>query len=538
MTIYVGQSIVKKHGGMGLGAQRPAPEVEASFTQEPIDVAESTPERKVLTHRHFGHPEEHPVTLRHRKASADPSHGEEDKIIDEYKDLYDKARKGECNPLEMKRVHELRGRLQEIQATREGDARRILGRDMVEAADAQGGTFSLKPRTAPAKPAAPKPSGGNLLTQTASGRSGKTFKGEYPEDYYGDDVEEEGGLESTISWSVEKAVDAVLMASSTIMKAHNGEPHYPADEEEDDGIHGSMPDPTFGEVAHDVQHAGQAGPYSGDVTFGSTAKKGELRNQGDPQFDPLARRSRGLSEKGAGDHYLKPGEQAPEGAKVQQGPRGGKFIPGGGGGGQLHPRDEQDLQSLKVQKPAAPKDDEMAGAPQWVREATQGTPENSAARERQAQSGLTGQALRDAEEDVHTVAEDLMMNREAKAALEKNVIGLVERIWERDLRTGDLSEDAWEDATDGLERTLTELGGGKLHPEAVKSYAKAWAVDLLQPFLDRQTAMLEDYGYGDHPSLSPGERNPSMGRWSSDPVYVSSSANVHKGAAFVQRPVK
>lgn len=285
MTIAVGQSIVSKQGSMSVGTQMPIqapPTMEASYTQDPVDVAESDPSRKVLTHRHFGHPEEHPVTLRHRKASVDPMHGEEDKVIDEYKDLYDKARRGECNPVEMKRVHQLRGRLQEIQASRESDARRILGGDLLEAAASPGGGFSLKPPAPMQQPAPPKVTGGNLLTQTASGRSGKTFKA-YP---------------------IRKAVDSAIMATDSIMKSHHGELHYPADRPENYGVHGSMPHPASGDVAHDVQHATATGPYSRDVTGGR------------------------ISEKAGQDgrRYLHPGEEPPPGTSVQQGPRGGQFI--------------------------------------------------------------------------------------------------------------------------------------------------------------------------------------------------------------------
>lgn len=642
MTIYVGQSVVKKQGGMGLGAQAPLPpaQVEASFTQAPIDVVESDAGRKVLTHRHFGHPEEHPVTLRHRKASADPMHAEEDKLIDEYKDLYDKARKGECNPLEMKRIHELRGRLQEIQATRETDARRILGRDMLEAADAQGGTFSLKPRQAPAKPAAPKPSGDNLLTQTASARSGKTFKGEaMSEDdeatFYGDDVAEEGGVEKrTISWSLDKAVDAAIMASSTIMKAYRGEPPYPADEAEDDGTHGSMADPASGEVAHDIRHAKTTGPYSGQVTSGSVARKARpkgwtkgsskdfwesvsekgpharcVEHVGGTVDDPHAfcawaeheatghwpgeRRGKATEEKAAGDYYLKPGEEPPPGANVQEGPRGGRFIPGDGG--RLHPKDEQDLQSMKVQpqgegptgspqgqaagetpgrgeqnRPAAPATgDETAGARAGRPNFDDVWDEFKDARgdgwgwgdPRATAPG--GGILSDEEEDAYFEeyvrdqypehAEALIADRDYAAGRDPNAVfekimdyvgtdpdakQLLDRyakLWDADARTGDLRDWHHEELASEMADWYAAKNPG-IDRKIVDEGASNWAADVFDDLARSHGWDLE--GGDDHPSLSPGERNPSMGRWSSDPVVVPSSANIYKGAAFVQRPVK
>src|SRR6476619_4109206 len=45
-------------------------------------------------HSHFGHPDRHPVRMRHRKVSADPLHKEEDGLIDEWFDLWDKAKAG------------------------------------------------------------------------------------------------------------------------------------------------------------------------------------------------------------------------------------------------------------------------------------------------------------------------------------------------------------------------------------------------------------------------------------------------------------
>lgn len=312
MTITVGQSLIAKQGGMSLGTQgpiSPSPAVEASYTQEPTTV-EEVQAKKVLTHRHFGHPEEHPVTLRHRKASIDPMHNEEDKIIDEYKDLYDKAKKGECNPLEMKRVHQLRGRLHEIQASRESDARRILGDDMLEAAAG----FSLAPPKPPQQSAPPKITGNNLLTQTASARSGKTFK----------------------SYPIKKTVDSAIMATDSILKSHRGEPHYPADLPEDYGIHGSMTDPTEGEVVSDIRGTLSKAPHKGCGDPSCASAKGNVcecschggnHAKAGGMQKALVRKP---IEKDGTRQYLKPGEEPPQDASIQEGPRGGRFISGDG----------------------------------------------------------------------------------------------------------------------------------------------------------------------------------------------------------------
>jgi hypothetical protein len=528
MTIAVGQSVVNKQG-MSVGTQAPlgpVPAVEASYTQRPVHVAETGPDRKVLTHRHFGHPEEHPVTLRHRKASADPMHGEEDKIIDEYKDLYDKARKGECNPPEMRRIQELRGRLQEIQATRETDARRILGDDMLEGADVQGHTFSLKPKAPPAQPAPRRPSGSNLLTQTASLRSGKTFKGEGLAKARGPEVDPDEELESSVSWSL----DAVVMVSDSILKAV-GEPSYPADEPEDDGIHGSMARPAYGSVAHDIEHPETEGPYSGSVTSGEVANKAGkpkgwgrgssrkfwesvskgphskcMEHVGGTVDDPHAfcawaehegtghwpaeRRE----EKAAEDvRYLRPDEQPPQGTNVQQGPRGGRFVTDSGG--QLHPKDVEEVQSLKVRRPQRSREESEATADDY------------------------GERMR-----------DMADNDPAGGRLQ----GQFKREWARSARAGDLSHDDAYDLVDPLADLFMRTNPHE-DPDVAKQAAMVVAEDIFSEFA---AGLDEDPARNDHPSLSPGERNPSMGRWSSDPVVVPSSANVYKGAAYAQRPLK
>lgn len=78
-------------------------------------------------HSHFGHPDAHPIRMRHRKMSADPLHKEEDGLLDEWYDLYDKAKQGQCTAQELKRIEEIRGRIGEINSSRSTDAERILG---------------------------------------------------------------------------------------------------------------------------------------------------------------------------------------------------------------------------------------------------------------------------------------------------------------------------------------------------------------------------------------------------------------------------
>lgn len=81
-------------------------------------------------HRHQGHPETHPVRLRHRKTSADPLHKEEDGLVDQWKDLYDKAQQGMCTPQELQQLEQIRARVGELNASRATDAERILGLSM------------------------------------------------------------------------------------------------------------------------------------------------------------------------------------------------------------------------------------------------------------------------------------------------------------------------------------------------------------------------------------------------------------------------
>ena len=235
--IRVGDSVVVKHMAGAMGGQGPAPrpDIEATYTQDPIEVVEAG---HALTHRHFGHPDEHPVAMRHRKGSADPLHGEEDKLVDEYKDLYDKARRGECTPAELGRVRDIRGRLSEINAAREGEARRVLG-SMGEW-DRDGDGFAIGQKHRPSR----RPAG-----------------------------------------TLSKAVDAAIMATGDISKGH-GEPNYPDDDPYDYGTDGSMTDPTFGE---------------GVGKGGLEKDKVYVHGRGD----------------------------APEGAELRQGPRGGLFYDDG-----------------------------------------------------------------------------------------------------------------------------------------------------------------------------------------------------------------
>lgn len=145
MAVSLGYSLVSKAGTRGsFGQQRAAVggDIAASaVTQRPVETvddpngSEDSGDRgdqrgTDLTHRHFGHPQEHPVALRHRKKSADPLHGEEDSLVDEWKDIREKATRGECSPQEMSRMRQVKGRIDEIQSTREGDARRIVGDEL------------------------------------------------------------------------------------------------------------------------------------------------------------------------------------------------------------------------------------------------------------------------------------------------------------------------------------------------------------------------------------------------------------------------
>ncbi len=96
-----------------------------------------------LTHRHFGHAQDHHIALRHRKTSADPLHGQEDKLVDEYRDLFEQARKGELAAAGMTRLRAVEGQLREIAATREAEAQGVAGAgpdDLEKHRDAQGST--------------------------------------------------------------------------------------------------------------------------------------------------------------------------------------------------------------------------------------------------------------------------------------------------------------------------------------------------------------------------------------------------------------
>lgn len=136
------------HPKRALGAQGPISSdhdlLESSYTQSPVTREDDEDPRgraslsaeaeaqadRVLTHKHWGHPQEHPISLRHRKQSADPLHGEEDKLVDEYKELWEKATRGDCSSNDMIRMRDVKGRLDEIQSSRETDARRIIGNQL------------------------------------------------------------------------------------------------------------------------------------------------------------------------------------------------------------------------------------------------------------------------------------------------------------------------------------------------------------------------------------------------------------------------
>lgn len=121
------------------------------------------------THRHYGHPDDHPVGLRHRKASQDPLHGQEDKLYDELKELRDGAGRGELSPMQMTRLREVQGQLQAIQHQRMQEAQQLaspasqVDNDVAPSAPMTGGAGT--PATSavmnngyaghPAKPATP-----------------------------------------------------------------------------------------------------------------------------------------------------------------------------------------------------------------------------------------------------------------------------------------------------------------------------------------------------------------------------------------------
>ena len=79
-------------------------------------------------------------------------------------------------------------------------------------------------------------------------------------------------IEESISWSMDKAIDAAIMLSSDVMKSHEGEPHYPADEPGDFGTNGSMTTPTSGEVSGKSKPGKNRGPYP-YATTGEVASK-------------------------------------------------------------------------------------------------------------------------------------------------------------------------------------------------------------------------------------------------------------------------
>lgn len=94
----------------------------------------------ILTHRHMGHPGEHSIALRHSKASADPLHKEEDKLVDQYKELYRLAMEGNLPPARESEMLETIAKLKEIQATRLEEAQGVVGYDdlddsMIESED-------------------------------------------------------------------------------------------------------------------------------------------------------------------------------------------------------------------------------------------------------------------------------------------------------------------------------------------------------------------------------------------------------------------
>jgi len=280
MTIAFGQVIIEKGGRRSLGMQSAisksetatelerrqdgegpfveqgpieAETVDESFTQAPIDVREN---ERSLEHRHFGHPDAHPVGMRHRKISSDPSHREEDHLLDEWKDLYDKAKSGSCTPMELRRIRDIRGRLEELNATRIEDARRIIG-DQLE--NPMRGDERVENAGVGAVPpvGGAKAAAGQLATPKWNERADALRPAGDPYAWPKRQMGKNSGLR--------KSMDAAIMLSSAIINGRD-EPPYPADEPEDDGTYGAMPDPADGEVAHDLAgSARNVGPYAGDV---------------------------------------------------------------------------------------------------------------------------------------------------------------------------------------------------------------------------------------------------------------------------------
>lgn len=78
-----------------------------------------------LMHAHSGHSAPHPVALRHRATSMDPLHKDEDKLVDEYKNLYEKAGQGLCTGVDLMRLREIKGQLRELQGKRQAEAQKI-----------------------------------------------------------------------------------------------------------------------------------------------------------------------------------------------------------------------------------------------------------------------------------------------------------------------------------------------------------------------------------------------------------------------------
>lgn len=132
-----GNMIIQK-GNQNFGHQ--APIYNDAVTEEP-----KHEEIRQLTHQHIGAPDAHPIAMRHRKGSADAAHGEEDKLVDEYMVLYDKAGKGACTSQEMGRIQEIKASLGGINQQRQNEAARILGRQVqadMNTSPADGSTSS------------------------------------------------------------------------------------------------------------------------------------------------------------------------------------------------------------------------------------------------------------------------------------------------------------------------------------------------------------------------------------------------------------
>lgn len=158
---YLRQQGLLRKGTLSLGTQQPTPPVDptaAAPHETNLQAAETQAPRETVdaeTHRHYGHPEDHPVGLRHRKASQDPLHKEEDGLYDQFKELRDKANRGECSPAELIGLREVQGKLASIQHERKRTAQALLQPHSGMAGATQANMAVAAPAAKPADAAKP-----------------------------------------------------------------------------------------------------------------------------------------------------------------------------------------------------------------------------------------------------------------------------------------------------------------------------------------------------------------------------------------------